>query len=223
MPKTLNEEKFMDAILEEIFAAIVDGNQRQAVTSIGEALEAGLPAETILNQGMVAAMAQVGRLFEEGEYYVPEMLISARAMQAGMVLLRPQLAKADVRPLGKVVAGTVKGDLHDIGKNLLCLMLEGAGFEIINLGTDVSPERFVEAVKSSGAQLVALSAMLTTTMGSMKSTIEALQAASLRDQVKVMVGGAPLTEAYSRQIGADGYAMDASRAVSLAKGLISPA
>jgi 5-methyltetrahydrofolate--homocysteine methyltransferase len=213
----------MDAILEEIFAAIVDGNQRQAVTSIGEALEAGLPAETILNQGMVAAMARVGRLFEEGEYYVPEMLISARAMQAGMALLRPQLAKADVRPLGKVVAGTVKGDLHDIGKNLLCLMLEGAGFEIINLGTDVSPERFVEAVKSSGAQLVALSAMLTTTMGSMKSTIEALQAASLRDQVKVMVGGAPLTEAYSRQIGADGYAMDASRAVSLAKGLISPA
>jgi 5-methyltetrahydrofolate--homocysteine methyltransferase len=169
---------------------------------------------------MVAAMAEVGRLFEEGEYFVPEMLIAARAMQSGLAVLKPRLAAADVKSSGKVIAGTVKGDLHDIGKNLVCMMLEGAAFEIVDLGSDVSPEKFVEAVRTTGADIVAMSALLTTTMPYMKVTIEALKAAGLRDKVKVMVGGAPLTDQYAREIGADGYSSDASRAVALAKSLV---
>jgi 5-methyltetrahydrofolate--homocysteine methyltransferase len=170
---------------------------------------------------MVAAMGEVGRLFEEGEYFVPEMLISARAMQAGLGVLKPHLVNANIKSAGKVLAGTVKGDLHDIGKNLVCMMLEGAGFEIQDLGTDVTPDKFVKAVQASGADVIALSALLTTTMPNMKATIEALKAAGVREQVKVMVGGAPVTETYAAQIGADGYAPDASRAVSLAKTLVA--
>ena len=164
-------------------------------------------------------MGEVGRLFEEGEYFVPEMLISARAMQAGLAILKPKLVTGNYQPLGKVVIGTVKGDLHDIGKNLVSMMLEGAAFEIVDLGTDVAPEKFVEAVKSTGANIVAMSALLTTTMPNMKVTLEALKAAGIRDTVKVMVGGAPLTDNYAHDIGADGYAPDASRAVVLARSL----
>ncbi|GAP11897.1 predicted cobalamin binding protein [Bellilinea caldifistulae] len=210
----------MEALLSPIYQAILEGNQSAAREAVQRALEASLEAEVILKQAMMPAMQEVGRLFEEGEYFVPEMLVAARAMQAGMNLLKPRLVQAEVTSSGKVVAGTVKGDLHDIGKNLVCMMLEGAAFEIIDLGTDVPPEKFVEAVESSGAQLVALSALLTTTMPHMKQTIEALQQAGLRQQVKVMVGGAPVTETFARQIGADGYAPDASRAVALAKSLV---
>lgn len=210
----------MEDLLSSVYQAILEGDQAAARAAVQRALEENLEAETILKQAMMPAMQEVGRLFEEGEYFVPEMLVAARAMQTGLSLLKPKLVQADVAPAGKVVAGTVKGDLHDIGKNLVCMMLEGAAFEIIDLGTDVPPERFVEVVKTSGAQLLALSALLTTTMPNMKQTIEALQQAGLRQQVKVMVGGAPVTETFARQIGADGYAPDASRAVALAKSLM---
>ncbi len=163
--------------------------------------------------------ARLDSLFEEGEYFVPEMLIAARAMKAGLAILKPMLVDSGVEPVGKVAVGTVKGDLHDIGKNLVAMMLEGAGFEIVDLGTDVTPEQFVAAVKD-GVDLVGLSALLTTTMPSMEATIKAIEAAGLRDQVKVMIGGAPVTAEYARQIGADGFAPDASQAVTLAKSLI---
>jgi len=210
----------MEPVIKEIYDSILNGQQKVSSAKVQEALDQGINPADILNDGMVAAMAEVGRLFEEGEYYVPEMLIAARAMQSGLAVLKPRLAAADVKSSGKVIAGTVKGDLHDIGKNLVCMMLEGAAFEIVDLGSDVSPEKFVEAVRTSGADIVALSALLTTTMPNMKVTIEALKAAGLRDKVKVMVGGAPLTDQYAREIGADGYSSDASRAVALAKSLV---
>jgi 5-methyltetrahydrofolate--homocysteine methyltransferase len=165
-------------------------------------------------------MAEVGKRFEEGEFYVPEMLIAARAMQSGLALLKPHLQQTDLQSSGKVVIGTVKGDLHDIGKNLVAMMLEGAGFEIIDLGTDVSPDKFVAAAREHQADFVAMSALLTTTMPNMKVTIDALQAAGIRQQVKVLIGGAPVTENFVRQVGADGYAPDASRAVAVAKSLL---
>jgi 5-methyltetrahydrofolate--homocysteine methyltransferase len=169
---------------------------------------------------MIAAMAEVGRLFEEGEYFVPEMLIAARAMQAGLAILKPHLIESEVQSTGRVVIGTVKGDLHDIGKNLVAMMLEGAGFEIFDLGTDVSPERYVQAARDTDAHIVAMSALLTTTMPAMESTIAALQDAGIREQVRVMVGGAPITQDYANRIGADGFAPDASRAVTAAKALV---
>ncbi|NPV87714.1 MAG: corrinoid protein [Anaerolineae bacterium] len=211
----------MEEVLKEIFQSIIDGDQKLTPQKVQEALDAGLEPGYILNEGMVAAMSEVGRLFEEGEYFVPEMLIAARAMQAGLAVLKPKMVEANIQSIGKVVAGTVKGDLHDIGKNLVCMMLEGAAFEIIDLGSDVPPEKFVEAVEKNGANIVAMSALLTTTMPNMKTTIEALKAAGLRGKVKVMVGGAPLTAKYAEEIGADGYAPDASRAVALAKDLVS--
>ncbi len=210
----------MDAILEPIFNGILDGDQRGVAAGVQAALDAGCDPEKVLKESMIAGMGEVGRLFEEGEYFVPEMLIAARAMQGGLAILKPYLVKANVASAGKVIAGTVKGDLHDIGKNLVCMMLEGSAFEIVDLGSDVSPEKFVEAVKTSGAQIVAMSALLTTTMPNMKVTMEALKAAGVRDKVKVMIGGAPVTDNYAREIGADGYAPDASKAVSLAKSLV---
>jgi 5-methyltetrahydrofolate--homocysteine methyltransferase len=210
----------MEPVISEIFEAILEGQQKKAIEKVNQALAENVDPSVILNEGMVKAMAEVGRLFEEGEYFVPEMLIAARAMQSGLAILKPHLAQADVKSSGKVVAGTVKGDLHDIGKNLVAMMLEGAAFEIVDLGSDVSPDKFVEAVRSTGADIVAMSALLTTTMPNMKTTIEALETAGLRDKVKVIVGGAPLTPEYAKQIGADGYAADASRAVALAKSLI---
>ena len=210
----------MEPVIKEIFDGILNGNQKVVPGKINEALDAGLQPAYILNEGMVAAMAEVGRLFEQGEYYVPEMLIAARAMQAGLAVLKPKLVQSDFKSAGKVAIGTVKGDLHDIGKNLVSMMLEGAEFEIVDLGTDVSPEKFVDSVKTSGVNIVAMSALLTTTMPNMKTTIEALVTAGVRDQVKVIIGGAPVTESYAKQIGADGYSPDASRAVALAKSLV---
>jgi 5-methyltetrahydrofolate--homocysteine methyltransferase len=210
----------MDALIKEIYSNIMEGEADAVKEKVQAALEAGIPAPLILNEGMIPAMGEVGRLFEEGEYFVPEMLIAARAMQAGLSLLKPHLKESNVQSAGKVVIGTVKGDLHDIGKNLVAMMLEGAGFEIVDLGTDVPPERFVAAVRDNGAQIVGLSALLTTTMPSMKATLEALREAGLRDRVKVIIGGAPITQDYADQIGADGFSPDASRAVAKAKSLV---
>jgi 5-methyltetrahydrofolate--homocysteine methyltransferase len=211
----------MSNLISDLYKNILDGDRVKAAENVQAALTEGINPETILNEGMVTAMTEVGHLFEEGEYFVPEMLVSARAMQEGLVLLKPALVKGNVQAAGKVVIGTVQGDLHSIGKNLVSMMLEGAAFEVIDLGTDVSPEKFVAAIESSGAQIVAMSALLTTTMTNMKRVIEAISVAGLRDKVKIMVGGAPLSDQYATQIGADGYSQDASRAVALAKSLIA--
>jgi 5-methyltetrahydrofolate--homocysteine methyltransferase len=210
----------VEALLAEIRQNVMDGDQAGVEANVTEALEAGVAPDVILKEGMISAMAKVGKLFEEGEYFVPEMLIAARAMKGGLTILKPHLVDADVQPAGKVVAGTVKGDLHDIGKNLVCMMLEGAGFEIEDLGTDVSPDDFVSAVQEGGVDIIAMSALLTTTMPNMETTVKALEAAGVRDQVKVIIGGAPVTEAYAEQIAADGYAPDASRAVKLAQSMV---
>ncbi len=206
--------------MEDIYTAVLDGNAKGAQAGVQAALDAGLPADTILKDGLIAAMAEVGRLFEENEYFVPEMLVAARAMQGGLALLKPHLAAGGATPAGRVIVGTVKGDLHDIGKNLVAMMLEGAGFEIVDLGTDVTPEKFVQAVVEHRPQAIAMSALLTTTMPSMSNTIKALQEAGVREQVKVMIGGAPVTDEFARRIGADGYSPDASSAVRLAKALM---
>jgi 5-methyltetrahydrofolate--homocysteine methyltransferase len=211
----------MDEKLKAIYDGVVEGDNASVQKNVQDALSAGSPAGSILNEALIPAMAEVGRLFEEGEYFVPEMLISARAMKSAMALLKPFLQQSDVKFAGTVVIGTVKGDLHDIGKNLVSLMLEGAGFQVKDLGSDVSPEKYVDAVKEAGANVVAMSALLTTTMVNMKSTITALEDAGLRQQVKVMVGGAPVTDSFAKQIGADGYAPDASRAVAVAKALVA--
>jgi 5-methyltetrahydrofolate--homocysteine methyltransferase len=209
----------MDGVLLELYNAILEGQRDAAKEMVESALGAGVPPADVLD-AMVRAMGEVGRLFEEGEYFVPEMLIAARAMKTGMEILKPRLVDADIQPAGSIIAGTVKGDLHDIGKNLVCMMLEGAGFQVVDLGTDVSPEAFVSAVQEHQPDFVAMSALLTTTMPNMQNTIEALKAAGLRETVKVLIGGAPITDAYSEKIGADGYASDASRAVKLAKSLL---
>jgi 5-methyltetrahydrofolate--homocysteine methyltransferase len=214
-------EKKMDGIMQEIFAGILNGQNNLVPQKVEQALKSGIDPVVVLNESMIAAMNEVGRLFEEGEYFVPEMLIAARAMQAGLAVLKPQLMIADVESAGKVVIGTVKGDLHDIGKNLVTMMLEGVGFEVQDLGTDVPPEKFVEAVRDSGADIVAMSALLTTTMPGMNHAITALEEAGLRESVKILVGGAPITESFASQIGADGFAADASRAVRIAKSLLN--
>jgi len=206
--------------IETIYNAVLDGNAPAAKAGVEAALTEGIPADKILKDGLIGAMAEVGRLFEENEYFVPEMLVAARAMQGGLALLKPYLAEAGTTSAGKVVIGTVKGDLHDIGKNLVAMMLEGAGFEVVDLGTDVSPERFVKAVIDHQPGVVAMSALLTTTMPSMKGTIAALEEAGVRGKVKVMIGGAPVTDSFAKQIGADGYSPDASSATRLAKSLL---
>jgi len=211
----------MDQLLKDIYAGVIDGQSALVQEKVKDALASGLNPGIILNEGMIAAMREVGRRFEEGEFYVPEMLIAARAMQSGLALLKPHLQQSDIKSAGKVVIGTVKGDLHDIGKNLVAMMLEGAGFEIYDLGTDVTPQKFIETARSVDADIIAMSALLTTTMTNMKVTIDALTEAGLRSSLKVMVGGAPITDQYAAQIGADGYAVDASRAVSVAKSLLS--
>lgn len=197
----------MNPSIQAIFEAVIDGQQDRVQQKVKEALKVGLDPALILNEGMIGAMAEVGRRFEAGEFYVPEMLIAARAMQSGMTLLKPHLQPSDIQSRGKVAIGTVKGDLHDLGKNLVAMMLEGAGFEIQDLGSDVAPEKFIEAVRS-GANIVAMSALLTSTLPNMKATIEALQSANLRGQAKIMIGGAPVTEEYAQNIGADGYAAE---------------
>lgn len=205
--------------LDEIYQSVLNGAMQETGNIVQDAVDAGLSAEKILNEGLIAAMSEVGSLFEEGSYFVPEMLIAARSMQAGLNILRPYLAETGIEPSGKVVLGTVKGDLHDIGKNLVGMMLEGAGFTVVDLGTDVAPETFIQAIRE-GADILGLSALLTTTMNSMEMTINEIEEAGLRDQVKIIVGGAPVTQEYANQIGADGFAADASRAAKIAKSLV---
>lgn len=207
-------------LLASIFDGVVAGRLSDVETHVQEASGAGISAVKILNEGLIAAMTEVGNRFERGELFIPEMLIAAKAMQAGLSLLKPHLLENEASPFGKVVLGTVKGDLHDIGKNLVAMMLEGAGFEVVDLGTDVSPQQFVEAVKTEKPQLVGLSALLTTTMANMKTTVEAMIEAKIRDEVKILIGGAPVTEDFANEIGIDGYAPDAIRAVTVAKGLL---
>lgn len=206
--------------LEPISQAIINGDDKAAVAEVTIALEKGALAGDILRQACIPAMIEVGRLFESFEIFVPEMLISARAMQHALDVLRPHLVEGDLNASGKIVIGTVAGDLHDIGKNLVCIMFEGAGFEVIDLGTDVDPDKFIKAVQEHHPDVLGMSALLTTTMTSMGKTIQALINAGLRDHVVVMVGGAPVTEQYANSIGADGYASDASSAIRIAKELI---
>jgi 5-methyltetrahydrofolate--homocysteine methyltransferase len=206
--------------LEEIYQNVIDGQAPAVQAGVEAALAEGEKADVILKQALIAAMDEVGRRFEAGDFFVPEMLIAARAMQAGLTLLKPHLAEADVKSAGKVAIGTVKGDLHDIGKNLVAMMLEGAGFEVKDLGVDVAPEVFVQAAQS-GVQVIGMSALLTTTMSNMQRTIEALSSAGVRDNVKVIVGGAPVTEDYAKRIGADAFAPDASSATRVIRSLVS--
>jgi 5-methyltetrahydrofolate--homocysteine methyltransferase len=206
--------------LKEIYQNVVDGQAPDVEAGVKAAIAAGVGAEDILNNALIAAMNEIGERFEAGDLFVPEMLVAARAMQAGLKYLKPYLAKADVKAAGKIAIGTIKGDLHDIGKNLVAMMLEGAGFEIQDLGVDVPPEAFVKAVQN-GANIIGMSALLTTTMSNMETTLIALKAAGVRDQVKVMIGGAPVTEQYARQIGADAFAADASSATRIARQLMA--
>jgi 5-methyltetrahydrofolate--homocysteine methyltransferase len=199
-------------VLDELREAVIDGQAKTAVARAEEGLAAGIPADAVLHDGLIAAMREVGQLFEDGEIYVPEMLVAARAMNAAVAVLKPRLVGHEVQSSGTVAIGTVQGDLHDIGKNLVAMMLEGSGFEVVDLGTDVPPERFVEAIKD-GADVVGMSALLTTTMTSMKEVVDAIREAGLRDKVRIIVGGAPITARYAAEIGADGYAPDASKAV----------
>ena len=210
----------MDEKMKAIYNAILEGDMESAVESVRVALDTGIAPGEILNNALISAMEKVGQLFEDGEYFVPEMLVAARAMKAGLEILKPSLVDSGVEPVGKVVVGTVKGDLHDIGKNLVAMMLEGAGFEIVDLGTDVSPDQFIDAIKDD-ADVIGLSALLTTTMPAMRKTIKAIEEAGLRVQIKIIIGGAPVTAEYAKQIGADGYAADASQAAILAKKLIA--
>lgn len=205
--------------MEALAQAIINGKAPDAVSLTQAALAEGVSPEKVLNQGLVAGMNVVGVKFKNNEFYVPEVLIAARAMAKSMEILEPKLIETGVEPKGVVAIGTVKGDLHDIGKNLVAMMLKGAGFQIMDLGVDVKPEKFVEAVRN-GAGVVALSALLTTTMPAMKNTIEALKAENVRNQVKVMIGGAPVTQNYADEISADGYAADAASAVDTAKELL---
>lgn len=207
-------------ILEDLRTSVISGDMHRTEQLMQQAIAEKVPPDQILKEGLISAMAEVGRLFECGEFYVPEMLIAARAMKSGLALLKPHLIASNIQAIGKVVIGTVEGDLHDIGKNLVAMMLEGAGFEVIDLGIDVSPEKYIQAVKEHCPDLVACSALLTTTMQRMNDLIIALNQAGLRDQVKVMVGGAPITENYVKSIGADLFAPDAALAASRAKDLI---
>ncbi len=208
---------------EALFDAIVDGKIADAQTLVGERLAAGEAPMDIIAGTLIPAMDEVGQLFQDEEYFVPELMMSGRAMKAAMAPLRPLLAAAGAVPAGVVVAGTVKGDLHDIGKNLVISMLEGSGFKVIDLGTDVTPARFVDAIRTHQPNILCLSALLTVTMLAMKSTIEAITAAGLRDSIKIMVGGAPVHEKFARDIGADGYGVTATDAVSVARDLVSVA
>ena len=208
------------ADLQAIAENIIKGQAPKVQELVNQALEEKIPVREILHEGLIAGMNVVGEKFKNNEFYVPEVLIAARAMKQGMELIRSQLVEEKVEPLGKAAIGTVKGDLHDIGKNLVGMMLEGAGFEVIDLGIDVPPEKFIDAVKTQGAQLICMSALLTTTMPSMQTTVEAVKEAGLGDSVGVMIGGAPVTQAYADQIGANGYAPDAASATEIAKELI---
>ncbi|MGD0155221.1 MAG: corrinoid protein [Terracidiphilus sp.] len=207
--------------LEALYGAIVNGNDKQARAATIEALATGVAPMDLIQETMVPAMDEVGRLFEAEEYFVPELLLAGRAMKAAMELIKPLLTASGQKMSARVVIGTVKGDLHDIGKNIVASMLEGGGFEVIDLGTDVSPQKFVAAVEERKPQFVCMSALLTTTMPAMRLTIDALQTAGLRTQVKVLIGGAPISAQFAQEIGADGYSDNANGAVGLVKSLLA--
>ncbi|MBI4553327.1 MAG: corrinoid protein [Candidatus Latescibacteria bacterium] len=206
-----------DAIANNLIA----GQAPKVKALVEQAVQEGTHVGDILQQGLIKGMSVIGQRFKNNECYVPEVLIAARAMKAGMEIIRPLLAEAHVEPVGTVVIGTVKGDLHDIGKNLVAMMLEGAGFQVVDLGVDVSPQQFIDAAKQHGAQIIGMSALLTTTMTSMKTTIEAIKASGLEGQVRTIIGGAPVTQAYAEEVGADGYARDAASAADKAKELLA--
>ena len=201
------------ADLQALANAVIGGERENALRLTEEAIDEGVKPSVIINDGLIAGMSVVGEKFKNNEFYVPEVLIAARAMQTAMERVKPLLAEGEMTSRGKVVIGTVKGDLHDIGKNLVAMMLEGGGFDVIDLEVDVSPEQIVSTAAESGAHCIALSALLTTTMPSMKDTVDALVEAGLKGQVKVIIGGAPVTQSYADEIGADGYAPDAASAV----------
>ncbi len=206
-------------VIDQIGEKLIQGNAKEVGALVQQAVDEGVAPETILNEGLLPAMNKVGVRFKNNEVYVPEVLIAARAMKAGTEILRPLLAEAGIEPKATVVIGTVKGDLHDIGKNLLCMMVEGAGFKVVDIGIDVEPKKFVEAAKENNANVVGVSALLTTTMTNMKEVVDSVKAEGLSDKVKVMIGGAPVTQAYCDEIGADGYAPDAASGAELAQKL----
>jgi corrinoid protein of di/trimethylamine methyltransferase len=206
--------------LKQLYEAVVEGNAKLARSVTESALAEGTDPQMLVNDFMIPAMNEVGRRFESNECFVPELLISARAMKRSLELIRPLLVARGSEPVGRVVIGTVKGDMHDIGKNLVSAMLEGGGFEVIDLGVDVQPEQFIAAVKEKNVSIVAMSALVTTTMGSMKTTIDAMAEAGVRHRVKILVGGAPITQKFADEIGADGYSDNANGAVALARRII---
>jgi 5-methyltetrahydrofolate--homocysteine methyltransferase len=208
------------SLLDELREAVEEGQAKTAVAKVSQGLEEGIPAATLLHEGLMTAMAQVGQLYEEGEIFVPEMLVAAHAMTEALALLKPELVSEGVPAAGTVAIGTVKGDLHDIGKNVVAMMLEGAGFKIVDLGVDVRAEQFVQAIRD-GANVAAMSALLTTTMINMKENIAAITEAGLRDKAQIIVGGAPITAEYAEAIGADGYAADGSSAVRMVRQLLA--
>ncbi len=207
----------MADLTKNIITQLYDGDDKQVASLVQQALDSGMTASEVLSGGLICGMDEVGRDFKGGELFIPEVLLAARAMRAGMNIIRPLLSKSDIPTTGKYLIGTVRGDLHDIGKNLVKMMLEGAGFEIIDLGTDVSAETFVSAVRENQPDILGMSALLTTTMPEMKVIINALEAAGLRDSVKIMVGGAPLTDNFAKTIGADAYSPEAATAVDSAR------
>jgi len=207
--------------LQPLHDAVIAGDAKTTRAITEQALQEGIDPLTLVNEHMVPAMDEVGRRFECNEYFVPELLLSARAMKSALEIIRPLLVARGTEPLARVVIGTVKGDLHDIGKNLVAAMFEGGGFEVIDLGVNVSPERFIETVRDKNVQIIAMSALLTTTMPAMKSTVDALKQAGVRDKVKVLIGGAPITQKYADEIGADGFSDNAVGAVALAKKAMS--
>lgn len=205
-----------DLIAEKLIA----GKAPDVKTLVEQALKEGAAVADILQLGLIKGMGVIGKRFKNNECYVPEVLIAARAMKSGMEILKPLLADAHIEPIGTIVTGTVKGDLHDIGKNLVGMMLEGAGFQVVDLGVDVSPQQFIDAAREHNAQIIGMSALLTTTMTGMKTTVEAIHASDLSDRVRILIGGAPVTQAYADEIGADGYARDAASAADKAKELL---
>lgn len=205
--------------IQTLYQSVLDGDTQAVEEAVHQALEQGIAPDMILKQGLISAMDQVGKLFENGEFFVPEMLVAARAMQAGLAILKPRLAAGGTKAVGRIAIGTVEGDLHDIGKNLVGMMLEGAGYEVIDLGINVAPAAFLKAVQD-GAQAIGMSALLTTTMNKMGTTIEVLAAGGVRDRIKVLVGGAPVTEEFAKKIKADAYAGDAASAVRVLREIL---
>ncbi len=205
--------------VNDLFEAVIDGDKQGVLQSIQSSITEGISPEEILHNGIIAGMGEVGRLFEEGEFFVPEMLIAARAVKEGLAVLKPYLLQANIQPQGKVLIGTVKGDLHDIGKNLVSIMLEGAGYQIVDLGVDVDTAHFLEIIEKEKPDVLALSALLTTTMRSMEEVVQAVRK-NADGAVKVIVGGAPVTQKFADEIGADGYSADASKAVRLVESLM---